>query len=539
MKSNKLNIILALLLIISLSFIFYQNVIDSKEMVSTDHEETQLYTCGMHPDIISEEPGNCPICEMKLTPIKSDNRDNGEKTIAYWVAPMDPNEIYDSPGKSKMGMDLVPVYQNEIDDGSIVTIDSQIQQNMNVKISTLKERKLSTSIRTNAIIKSNETKEFAITSRVSGWIEQLSVNFEGQQINKGQKLLEIYSPELVSAQQEYLSALEYQKSLQSSSNGEIILSGEKLVQNSIKKLELLEMSENDIKQVAANGQVSNRIPIYSPVTGFVMKKDILEGDKIKVSDNLMHVTDLSNVWIFADIYENDFAKIKLGAKVNIKIAAFPNQTFEGKVGFINPKLDPKSRTIKVRIEIPNKDFLLKPAMLAEVNILGEESQSYPVIEVESVIRSGEKNIAVLALGEGKFKPVEIKLGLYSDGYYQVLEGLQEGNKIVSSAQFLIDSESNLKSALKQFSSNNTGKTSQVENANSIVKEKESPLVRSGTIDVESIDQNTDGKLYECPMDWNLLSDEEGRCPLCEMHLKEYSISDVKKNLKKHGYEFKK
>ncbi|MCF8259306.1 MAG: efflux RND transporter periplasmic adaptor subunit [Melioribacteraceae bacterium] len=539
MKSNKLNIILALLLIISLSFIFYQNVIDSKEMVSTDHEETQLYTCGMHPDIISEEPGNCPICEMKLTPIKSDNRDNGEKTIAYWVAPMDPNEIYDSPGKSKMGMDLVPVYQNEIDDGSIVTIDSQIQQNMNVKISTLKERKLSTSIRTNAIIKSNETKEFAITSRVSGWIEQLSVNFEGQQINKGQKLLEIYSPELVSAQQEYLSALEYQKSLQSSSNGEIILSGEKLVQNSIKKLELLEMSENDIKQVAANGQVSNRIPIYSPVTGFVMKKDILEGDKIKVSDNLMHVTDLSNVWIFADIYENDFAKIKLGAKVNIKIAAFPNQTFEGKVGFINPKLDPKSRTIKVRIEIPNKDFLLKPAMLAEVNILGEESQSYPVIEVESVIRSGEKNIAVLALGEGKFKPVEIKLGLYSDGYYQVLEGLQEGNKIVSSAQFLIDSESNLKSALKQFSSNNTGKTSQVENANSIVKEKESPLVRSGTIDVESIDQNTDGKLYECPMDWNLLSDEEGRCPLCEMHLKEYSISDVKKNLKEHGYEFKK
>ena len=181
---------------------------------------------------------------------------------------------------------------------------------------------------------------------------------------------------------------------------------------------------------------------------------------------------------------------------------------------------------------------LKPAMFANINIKGKELEKRPIIPENAVLRSGSRDIVILALGDGKFKPVDVELGTYANGYYQVLNGLSEGNKIVTSAQFLIDSESNLRSAINQFQSDESETQDEKQELEDEKHNHSSSLVREGVIDIESLDENKDGKLFECPMDWNVLSDEEGRCPVCNMYLKEFSIDEVKANLDKYGFEYK-
>ncbi|MBZ0177963.1 MAG: efflux RND transporter periplasmic adaptor subunit [Melioribacteraceae bacterium] len=556
MNTKLLNKILIAAVVILAGFIFYQNFIaDDKNSNEITYEETQLWTCGMHPDIISDEPGNCPICGMKLTPVKNtqSSSSDGDRKILYWVAPMDPNEVYDSPGKSKMGMDLVPVYADEASQAGVVTIDPTVQQNMNVKLTTVEKRALNPSIITNAIFTIDERKEFQITARVSGWIEKLLVNYTGQKVSKGDKLLEIYSPELVSAQQEYLTALKYKSKVISTS---LSSSGDELIENAYRKLTLLNFTPAEIMKLENSGKVRTTIPLYSPVNGTVLMKNVVEGEKIKAGQNLLHIADLATLWIKADIYESDISKIELGDNVEVEVDAFPNQNFNGKVSFIYPTINSKTRTTQIRIDVQNTNEKLKPAMLARVTIFSDQTEILPVIPESAVIRSGEKNVAVQYLGGGKFKPVAIELGNYADGFYQVLSGLKEGSKVVTSAQFLIDSESSLKTAMKNFSKQETDDKelkgeSKPSDHNSEMNTKDehnhsnqneygidSPLIRTGEIDVKSIDKNGDGKLFECPMDWNIIADEYQRCPACEMKMKEYTIEEVKKNLDEYGYEHK-
>jgi Cu(I)/Ag(I) efflux system membrane fusion protein/cobalt-zinc-cadmium efflux system membrane fusion protein len=555
MNATLLNKILIATVVILTGFIVYQNFIteneDSEEITS---EETQLWTCGMHPDIISDEPGNCPICGMKLTPVKNTETSstNGEKEILYWVAPMNPNEIYDEPGKSKMGMDLVPVYADESSQAGVVTIDPTVQQNMNVKLTTIEKRALNPAIITNAVFTIDERKEFQINARVSGWIEKLLVNYTGQKVSKGDKLLEIYSPELVSAQQEYLTALKYKNKVTSTS---LSSSGDELIENAYRKLTLLNFTPAEIMKLENSGKVRTTIPLYSPVDGTVLMKNVVQGEKIQAGQNLLHIAELSNLWLKADIYESDINKIELGDKVVIEVDAFPNQKFQGEVSFIYPTISSKTRTTQIRIDVPNTKGRLKPAMLARATILTGKTRLLPVISESAVIRSGEINVAVQYLGEGKFKPVAIELGNYADGFYQVLSGLKEGSKVVTSAQFLIDSESSLKTAMKNFGIKETAKEmdneSKTSDHNDDMNTKnehnhsnqneygiDSPLIRTGVIDVVSIDKNGDGKLFECPMDWNIIADEYQRCPSCEMKMKEYTIDEIKNNLDEYGYEYK-
>ena len=544
-------VILSIILAIAIGIIAYQNFIRSDDPLH-EHETAdaeQLYTCGMHPDIISDEPGNCPICEMKLTPIKNEEKNSGENKVAYWIAPMDPNEIYDAPGKSKMGMDLVPIYENEISGGTIVKIDPVVQQNMNVKLTKIESKNLFSSIITNGIVTTDERNEYIISSRVAGWIENLYANFTGQKVTKGEKLFDVYSPGLLAAQKELLSSLRYDESVVNSNYAMLAKSGKELLSNSIKKLELLEMSKSDINELIETREVKEFTSVYSPADGIVLKKNIIEGEKIKTGEMLMHISNLSNLWVIADIYEHEISKVKLNSSVKLYPNSFPNKIIKGKVSFIDPTLDEKTKTVKVRIDVKNNDLLLKPSMLVRVEIEGRSLGEQPVISEEAIIRSGMKNIAVLALGEGKFKPVEIQLGNYSNGQYQVLSGLQQGSKVVSSAQFLIDSESNLQSAIKNFSKNemsdeeiensqldeySTHDDSNIQNEYGV----DSPLIRTGVIDVEAIDENGDGKIFECPMDWNILADEFHRCPVCEMKMKEYTIDEVKINLNENGYKYK-
>ena len=203
-------IIIGVIVLIIMFIPIYIFVINKGNDTSTNlAEEKQLYSCGMHPEIISDEPGLCPICEMNLTPIRNIKQRSGERKIIYWRAPMDPNEIYDAPGKSKMGMDLIPVYEDETVGSGIVTIDPVVQQNMNVKTEIVKIKSLSSEVTTNGVLETDETSEYIATTRVNGWIEKLYINYTGQRIRKGDKLMDIYSPELVAAQQELITALSY------------------------------------------------------------------------------------------------------------------------------------------------------------------------------------------------------------------------------------------------------------------------------------------------------------------------------------------
>ncbi|MEE9449508.1 MAG: efflux RND transporter periplasmic adaptor subunit [Ignavibacteriaceae bacterium] len=516
-------------------------------------EEKQLYTCGMHPEIILDEPGNCPICEMKLTPIRNNNqKKSGERKILYWRAPMDPNEIYDEPGKSKMGMDLVPVYEDESGASGIVTIDPEVQQNMNIKTEVIKRKNLSSKVITNGVLTTDETREYIITTRVSGWVEKLYVNYTGQRVRKGTKLMDIYSPELVAAQQEFLTSLSYQSSVEQSGIQEISKSGDDLLENAIRKLQLLDVTDEEIKRLKETREVRTYLTLYAKSSGTVIHKNVIEGEKIMAGMPLLKIADLNILWLTADIYEYELSKVKLGAKAEIKYNFLPGKIYKGEITFIYPTLDPKSRTATIRINIPNYKDELKPSMFANVIIEGEDLGLHPLVPENAVLRSGTKDVVIIVLGHGKFKPQEVQLGSYADGYYQVLEGLQGGNVIVTSAQFLIDSESNLRAAISQFQSGES-ETEKVKsetqddkrdtkNENRETKDKKynqsSSLMREGIIDVESIDVNKDGKLFECQMDWNVLSDEEGRCPDCNMYLKEFTIDEVKANLEKHGFEYK-
>lgn len=552
-------IIIAIVAVVILVPVFFLFIVGGSSEVASG--EKQLYTCGMHPEIISDEPGLCPICEMQLTPIKSSNQKiSGEGKILYWRAPMDPNEIYDAPGKSKMGMDLVPVYEDDASGSGIVTIDAEVQQNMNIKTAKVEVKQLSSKVITNGVLATNETSEYIVTTRINGWVEKLYVNYTGQQVSKGSKLMDIYSPELVSAQQELLTSLSYQNSVNKSSLESIRESGNELVKNAMRKLELLEVPETEVKRLIDTKEVKTHITLYSQKSGTVLEKNIVEGQKVMGGIPLLKIANLSTLWLMADIYEYELAKVKLGSKASITFNFLPGKIYDGKISFIYPTLDPKSRTVKIRIELINHGEL-KPSMFANITIEGEDLGKKPVIPENAVIRSGVKDVVILSLGNGKFKPQEIQLGGYADGYYQVLNGLREGNTIVTSAQFLIDSESNLKAAISQFQ---TGKISPMEDGKGKMSEgtpleddvnekkkdenqemkieehdHSKSVVHEGVIDVESIDKNKDGKLWECPMDWNVITDESGRCSLCNMKLKEYTIDEIKANLDKYGFEYKK
>ena len=463
-----------------------------------------------------------------------------KKKVLYWRAPMNPNEVYDHPGKSNMGMDLVPVYADNSGESGVVSIDPVIQQDMNVKTAIVKEGKLHPEIFTNGILQPDEQNEYVATTKIGGWIDKLYINYTGRKVRKGDKLIRIYSPELVAAQEEYLTALAYDNAM---INTGIV---SELTKNAIRKLELLDVSEQEILRLKETKDVRKYVTIYAPFDGTVLFKGVDEGAKINRGTPLLKMADLSTLWILADIYEYELSKIKTGLQAKITFDYLPGKVYHGKISFVYPTLDPRTRTIKVRIVVPNKNGELKPGMFANVDIKGESTGDFVLVPEQAVIKSGRQNTVIIALGEGKFKPAEIELGEYSNGFYQVLSGLTANTKIVTSAQFLIDSESNLRAALSLFTSQKNNKDSTDKKMNMKMdntqtpqkKEVESEIIRKGTIDVKAIDKNGDDMLYQDIMDWNVISDKPGKCPLCGMELRKMSIEQVKKNLKEHGFKYK-
>ncbi len=388
-----------------------------------------------------------------------------KKRIKYWRAPMNPSFVSDRPGKGPMGMDLIPVYEGDSDKG--VSISPKMVQNIGVKTKVIKTMSLSREIRTVGRLTYDERLVHHIHTKYGGWIEKLFVDFTGQEVNKDDVLLEIYSPELVSTQEELILALKYQESLKDSIFPEISRGAKGLVDSTLRRLELFDVPWHQIDELVKSKKVAKTLHIHSPVKGFVLKKNALHGMHVKPGMNLYMIADLSNIWIIADIYEYEVPWIKLGQEAEMTLSYFPGKKFKGKITFIDPVLDPESRTLKVRLEFPNPNWELKPEMYANVILKSEITKKAIAIPEEAVIYSGDKTLAMVQKRSGDFESRELNLGVKTQGYVQVLSGLKAGEKVVTSSTFLIDSESRLKEALEKM-----GKT---KTSSSIKQKRGSPV----------------------------------------------------------------
>ncbi len=438
------------------------------EVAEQKAEDVQLWTCGMHPEVILEEPGNCPKCGMKLVPLRKppvgeesgqgvagEGTPQKERKILYWRAPMDPTEIYDHPGKSKMGMDLIPVYEDEatLGAGGVITIDPVTVQNMGVRTAPVRRMNFSRRIRTVGNIDYDEERLFTVTTKISGWVEKLYVDFTGQFVRRGDPLLEIYSPEFVTAQQEYLLALRTNQMVASSDFGSIRDGARDLLRATRKRLLYWDIPESEILRLERTGEVRKTVRLDSPASGVVTEKKVVEGMYVREGMELYRIADLSRVWVYASIYDYELPFVRVGQEAAIQLSYLPEKTFRGRVIYIYPYLNRKARDVRIRMEFPNPDLELRPGMYANVVIQGLTIPDALVVSLEAVIRSGERSIVFVARGQGKFEPREVRLGEEGgpgNRYVRVLAGLLEGEEVVVSAQFLLDSESRLQEAIQKM-----------------------------------------------------------------------------------------
>jgi len=371
----------------------------------------------------------------------------------YWKAPMDPTYVRDAPGKSPMGMDLVPECPDpagEADAGGI-RIDPGLVQSMGVRTARVERRDLARTIRAVGRVAYDERQVAHVHTKVQGWVEQLRVDYEGQMVEKGQPLLEIYSPELVATQEELLLASRYRGATAESPYDDVRESGAHLLEATRRRLELWDIPDRDIDRLLKTGTIRKNLTLYSPAKGVVTHLMVREGMEVSPNQNLYTIADLSRVWVYADVYEYELPWVGVGQKAVAELSYLQGREFEGTVTYVYPFLDPKTRTARVRLEMDNPEVVLKPDMFANVRIETETRKNTLVVPDEAVLRSGRRILVILALGGGRFEPREVTLGLDSgDGWLEIREGLGEGETIVTSGQFLIDSESRLREAVQKM-----------------------------------------------------------------------------------------
>lgn len=383
-----------------------------------------------------------------------------ERKIKYWTDTMIPGYRAEGPGKSPMGMDLTPVYEDE-DNGSEVKINAATEQSIGVRIAPVETRKLSREVRAAGVVAYDETRVANIQSKTAGWIEHLYVNATGQQVKKGDYLLEIYSPDLVATEEEFLLAARNRDATRNSPAREVAVRGAEMYEAAKKRLEYLDVPQHQIHDMEMKKQVFKTLHIHSPFDGVVVQKMVTEGMQVSPGMTLYTVADLSKVWVLAEVYEYELQGVEKGAPVNLTMDAYPGKTFTGMVTYIYPFMEKETRTVKVRIEFNNPRGELKPDMYARVHIASGAERKGLAVPKEAVIRGGKRDMVIMALGGGTYAPREVTLGLEAEGYYEILTGLKEGQKVVTSAQFLIDSESSLKEAAQKMLSGGRSKDAAV------------------------------------------------------------------------------
>ena len=366
----------------------------------------------------------------------------GKGKIRYYRNPMGLADISTEPKKDSMGMDYIPVYENEAaDDGNIVHVSLDKVQKLGVATEAAQNRKLTRNIRAVGSVQPDESRQLAIASRFDGWVEKLYVAKTGEQVRRGEKLLDISSPDLREVQRNYITARRLAPDL---------------TQVNLERLQSQGLSQAQIAELDDRKDVPRTTGIYAPDDGQVIDKPVIQGAWVKAGDPLYRLVDLRHIWVLAEVYERDLAAVKSGQNATITFAAYPGQQFRGIVSLIYPEVSMTTRTAKVRIEIDNADLKLKPGMYADVTLATDLSDNIALTVPETaILDDGTHQIVLVSRGEGRFEPREIKLGARGNGYAEVLNGLQSGDKVVVSANFLIDAESNLQSALRAFTTDKT------------------------------------------------------------------------------------
>ncbi|MCX6894811.1 MAG: efflux RND transporter periplasmic adaptor subunit [Verrucomicrobia bacterium] len=425
----------------------------------------QLYTCGMHPQVIQNQPGNCPICGMKLTPMRSE-------AVA----------------------------------SSAITIDPVTVQNMNFRSEAVKRGALRRTIRTYATIEFDETHMTDVTTKFGGWVEKLYADTTGQQVHRGDPLFELYSPEFYKMQREMMAAEVSAASmpgaygvLKSAARSNLIALGVPIEQ---------------VLEIEKNRRYTTNFTVTAPQDGFLVEKMVVQGQQVEAGMKLYRIADLGTVWAQAQIYEQDLPFVTLGQEASVSLSYLPDRKFRGRVTYIYPTVDEKTRTAKIRMEFHNPGYLLKPGMFATMELRAELAGDAVLVPDSAVLRSGEKNTVFVALEGGKFEPRTVALGPRGAGnVYQVLNGLNEGERVVTSGQFMLDSESQLREAIaKMMGANPTAPTA---------PESASPAAAPAA-DAKAI--------YICPMPEHvsIQYDHAGKCPLCGMTLVPVSAATLGK-----------
>jgi multidrug efflux pump subunit AcrA (membrane-fusion protein) len=492
-------------------------------------ESKTLYTCGMHPQVIQDHPGNCPICGMKLTPVRkqatpestsrSASAQAGERKIKYYKSTMMPGEVRQTPGKDSMGMDMVPVYEDQaaVSESQSIAIDPVMIQNMDIRTAAVIRGPLRRTVRTVGVVEYNETTLGDVTTKFKGWIEKLDVNATGQLVMRGDPLFEIYSPDLYSAQVEYLLVTSSPTNASSGAEGIRI--------SALTKLKFYDISDGQIAELEKKRQPQKTMRILAPQDGFVVEKNATEGQMVDAGMKIYRLADLGLVWVQADIYEQDLAYIKLGQEATVTLSYLPDREFRGRVTYIYPNVDEKTRTARVRMEFHNPGYFLKPGMFATVKVVSELEPSVLLMPDMAILRSGEKSTVFVALDGGKFEPRIVTLGPQAENdEYQVLSGVSEGERIVTSGQFMLDSESQLREAIQKMQ------------APKQASERGTNSAASMTQTSNAASSMTQGAVkYICPMPEHVSIeyDHPGNCPICGMTLVPVSQAMLK-NLQPGG-----
>ena len=408
-----------------------------------DTEGKIYYTCSMHPQVHLDHPGNCPICGMSLIK-KSESSATGaepmtEKMPLYWYDPMKPDQHFDKPGKSPfMDMELVPMYGNKgIKSGSnVISIDPRVVQNLGIRTAAVELRSITQALRIAGSIAANENRIEVVQTRAAGWVERLHVRAVNDAVTKGQLLAEVYSPDLYAAQQEFLLAAKSKDTA--------------LTAGARQRLSLLGMSAAQINRVETSGIALKRVAYYAPVSGIITELGVRDGAQISPGMSLFVLTDLSQVWVNAEVPEAQATHLTKSSEVEATLTAIPGRIFKGRVDYVYPDVNPQTRTVRIRAVLENKELILKPGMFADVSLGQGETHEALMIPSEALIRTGTRSTVIVAEAEGRFRPVEVRVGLQRDGMTEVLEGLEAGQQVVASGQFLIDSEANLHGAYNKL-----------------------------------------------------------------------------------------
>lgn len=473
-----------------------------------------LYTCGMHPQVIQDHPGNCPICGMKLTPIRKQTGDApaGERKIEFYKSTMNPGETSPTPAKDSMGMDMVPVYSDAAN-SSAIAVDAATQQNMNIRTAEVQRGPLRKTIRTVGTIDYNETALADVTTKFKGWIEKLNVDATGQLVHRGEPMFEVYSPELYSAEAEFVLALDA-----GSTNDPGVMT---LRATAAQKLKYFDVPEAQITELERTRTPLKTLPVDAPMSGFIIEKNVVAGQMVDAGMKLYRIADLGIVWVIAQVYEQDLPFVKLGQEAVVKVASLPDREFRGRVTFVYPTVDEKTRTAKVRLEFENPGYFLKPGMFVSAMIHAQLEDSSVLVPDEAVLRSGAKNTVFIALADGKFEARNVVLGVEAEnGMNQVISGLSAGERVVTSGQFLLDSESQLREAIEKMRGS-TAKTSPETN-------NENPMNAASAVTPAKAEKEE--LVYVCPMPEHvaIVYDHAGDCPICGMALVPVTSSALQK-----------